>query len=117
MDNPLITQTDSEMLQIISTTPIADLTDYTPGLAVRETGGTIHIGFKKHGADGMNIYSRLQGTAEFKLVANAKRTPYVYTPAALAEGESQVYEFCATPTLANTEVGHRSAIVSFKFSK
>ncbi len=115
--NPLLMVSDAEQLQIISTTAIADLTDYTPDLAVRETGGTIHIGFKKYGADGMNIYGRLQGEAEFKLLANGKRTPYVFTPAALAEGASQVYEFCATPTLANTEVGHRSVIVSFKFSK
>ena len=114
--NPLLTATDQEGLQIVTTAPVTDVDGYKPMITGKQTGVVLHISFKKHGADGMNIYVRLKGEQAFKLAGHAKHAPYVYTPVPVADGTSQGYEFYAMPTLANVEVGLRSETLLVTFN-
>ncbi|MFT3934487.1 MAG: hypothetical protein QM726_12770 [Chitinophagaceae bacterium] len=114
--NPLLTEADAKALQIISTTPIADLTDYKPTLTGKETGGNLHLSFQKHGADGMNIYARMHGETNWVLLGNAKHSPYIDTRALAKPGVAEIREYCCMATLANTEVGLRSEVLAVKYS-
>ncbi|MFT3934519.1 MAG: hypothetical protein QM726_12930 [Chitinophagaceae bacterium] len=114
--SPFYTVEDGKLLQIISTTTYADLTDYKPDLTGKVSGGHVHLSFKRHGADGMNIYTRQQGETEWKLLGNAKMTPFI-DPRLLANANTaETREYYAIATLVNTEVGQRSDIISIKYA-
>ncbi len=114
--NPLLTEADEHTLQIVSTTSITDLTDYQPKLSGKNTGGNVHLSFQKRGADGMNVYGRLHGETAWKLLGNAKQSPFEDTRLLADASVPEFREYYIMPTLANTEVGQRSEVLSIKYT-
>ncbi|MFT3934412.1 MAG: hypothetical protein QM726_12395 [Chitinophagaceae bacterium] len=114
--NPLLTEADAHLLQIISTTAIADLTNYQPKLTGKQTGGTIHLSFQKHGAEAMNVYTRLHGETNWVLLGIATQSPYIDTRPLANPTVPEIREYYVMPILANKEVGQRSEVLTIKYT-
>lgn len=78
--------------------------------------GYVRIKFKKGQADGINLYSRLKGQAEWKFVARDTNSPYDdHTPLAVP-GAPEVREYQAFGVLNDEQIGVASDIVVVNFA-
>jgi hypothetical protein len=72
----------------------------------------VRIKFKKLGADGINLYSRLKGTTGWKFVSRDTNSPYDdHTPLTVA-GQSEAREYQAFGVLNDEQIGVGSDIVT-----
>lgn len=109
------TQAIGEDLDVIGEAEPFDPTTFQPKMTTTVFPGKVRIDFVKGPTDGVNIYCRLKGQANFKFVARDTNSPYEdYTPLAQA-GVAEVREYCARAVIEDQEIGQLCDIVSVTY--
>ncbi len=81
-------------LQIVATSSTFDPENYKPAITAEAFPGHIRIKGKKVGADGFNVYMRLKGQTDFKLIAsNRTRFPFDDDAALAQTGTPETREY------------------------
>jgi hypothetical protein len=89
---------------------------YQPHITAQVFSGYVRIKFKKLGADGIILNSRLKGTSGWKFVSRDTNSPYDdHTPLAVA-GQSEVREYQAFGLWGDDQIGQPSDIVTVAFA-
>lgn len=110
--NPAITDAITADLQIAGSTGAFDAEGYQASITAQAFSGYVRIKFKKLGADGINLYSRIKGQSAWKFVSRDTNSPYDdHTPAA-TPGTPEVREYQAFGVLNDEQIGQGSDIVS-----
>ena len=92
--------------------PVLDASNHQPELEARIFAGAVKLRLKKRGAPAVNLYVRLDGTSQWRLVSRATRSPYLdHTPVAVP-GQAETREYQALSVKDDQEIGQPSAIVS-----
>jgi hypothetical protein len=99
-------------LRIIGDEDTTDLSTLAPTLKVRLVGGQPEVSFDKRTSDGVRIYSKVEGEADFSFLAIDTRSPYVDTRPVANPGRSEKREYYAFYMLNDAQVGLKSAVVS-----
>jgi hypothetical protein len=103
-------------LQIVGGSTPFNPDTYQPQITAQAFSGYVNIKFKKLGADGIILNSRLKGTMGWKFISRDTNSPYAdYTALAVA-GQSEVREYQAFGVLADEQIGQASDIVSVTFA-
>jgi hypothetical protein len=104
---------DGDAMQIIGSADSFDSATYQPGLDAKTYVGYVRLTGRKLGADAMNLYVRMKGQSEWKLLV-ARRSKFPFdddSPLAVA-GTPEVREYRAIGVVSDDEVGQPSDIVS-----
>ena len=88
---------------------------HKPVLKVSIVGGKIVVGFKKNGADGVAVYSRLRGNQGWTRLGIDMTTPYYDTRPLAQPGVAETREYMARGIVDDEEIGVDSDIVSIVF--
>ncbi len=102
-----------EDLQVIGGAGEFDAEHYKPALGAEAHLGHVRLKARKAGASAMNLYTRLKGQAEWRLLI-ARRTKFPFdddSPLAVA-GAPETREYRAVGVVADEEIGQPSDIVS-----
>ena len=100
-------------LQIVATTATFDAENYKPAISAEVFPGYVRIKGKKLGADAFNLYMRLKGQTDFKLIAtNRTRFPFDDDSPLAQVGVPETREYRSMGVLADEEIGQPSDIVS-----
>jgi hypothetical protein len=103
-------------LQIVGSSTAFDAEGYKPQFTAQVFSGYVRIKFKKLGADGIILNSRLKGTTGWKFVSRDTNSPYDdHTPLAVA-GVAEAREYQAFGVLNDEQIGQPSDIVSVAFA-
>lgn len=103
-------------LGIITPGATLDPNNYKPTPKAAIFPGHVRITGKKLGASALNIYSRIQGSAQWKLIAASRtRFPYDDDAPLAAPGVPEVREYMAIGVVADNEIGQPSGIVSVTY--
>ena len=70
----------------------------------KERDGQIQINFNKLTSDGVNMYSKRDGDADFVFLARDTQTPYVDTRPLLVPGKPEIREYKAMFVLGDEEI-------------
>lgn len=110
------TEGDGRTLQVLTASGEFDPDSYKSPLTAASKPGRVELTAKKHGADAINLYSRIKGQAAFKLLA-AKRSrfPFDDTTPPVTPGQPEEREYQAIGVLGDDEIGQPSDIVSAIF--
>ena len=107
--HPAYTEAIGQDLQWISTTPALHRDSLKPTLRQRPSAEGIRLDWSKDGQDGVEVYRRPAGTAEWgRSLAFDSRSPYIDTEAGL----HGTYEYCVQLMKDDKPVGERSDIVT-----
>lgn len=102
-------------LRIVGGSGAFDPESYKPQITAEAFSGYVRIKFKKLGADGIILNSRIKGTMGWKFVSHDTNSPYDdHTPLAVA-GQAEVREYQAFGVLNDQQIGQPSDIVSVTF--
>ena len=104
-------------LGIIGTDTDFDPSTFKPVITVEPFGNLVTIKFTKKGVNGLNIYSRKKGQANFKLLSRATKSPFKFQPAVDETGKPIQWEFIAFGVIKDEEIGLPSDSVTFVFSQ
>lgn len=110
--NPAITDAMIAALQIDGSTSAFDAEGYKAVITAQTFAGYVRIKFKKMGADGINLYSRIKGQAAWKFVARDTNSPYDGHTPVTAPGTAEPREYQAFGVLSDEQIGQGSDIVS-----
>ena len=89
---------------------------YQAQITAQAFSGYVRFKFRKLGADGINLYTRIKGTTGWKFVSRDTNSPYDdHTPLAVA-GQSEVREYQAFGLLGDEQIGIASDIVTVTFA-
>jgi hypothetical protein len=102
-----------EDLQVIGGGDTFDAEAYKPTLSAEAFPGYVRVKGKKSGVQAMNLYVRLKGQPEWKLLV-ARRSKFPFdddSPLAVA-GTPETREYRAVGVVADEEIGQPSDIVS-----
>jgi hypothetical protein len=113
----LYTPAIGEDLAVVSSTPEFNPEDFKPGLSVSLFGGKIRIRFTKKEVDGINLYQRQKGSANWKLVSRLTKSPFDYHPVLAVENQPEHFEFRAFGVIKDKEIGLASAIAEIVFGE
>jgi hypothetical protein len=103
-------------LQINGTSTPFDPEGYKPQFTADVFSGYVRFKFKKLGADGIILYTRIKGTMGWKFLSRDTNSPYDdHTPLAVA-GQSEVREYQAFGLLNDEQIGQPSDIVTVTFA-
>ena len=91
------------------------MTNFIPVITVVQTGSRIRVNFKRRNMHALNIYGRLAGETEFKLLATVTKNPWFDVRGLLKAGFTEMREFYGVAVENNEEVGKPSAIVAIAF--
>ncbi len=109
------TEAIGDDLGIIGPESSFDPDTFKPTFKITVQPGTVKIEFTKSETDGVNIYCRLKGQANFKFVARDTNSPYEdHTPLAQA-GVAEVREYSMRGVINDAEIGQLSDIVSVTY--
>jgi hypothetical protein len=105
-------------LEIIASGMNFDPLNYQPEItSVESFPGYVRIKGKKLGADSVNVYARLKGEAEFKLIASRKsRFPFDDDRPLAVSGTPEVREYEIRGVLNDEEIGQPSARMSLAYA-
>ena len=109
---PGYTKAIGDMLRILGTSITLDPHTYKPKLAAEIKPGYILLTFVKAGVDGVNIYYRVKGTAEWKHLAYDTESPYMDAKPLASAGVPEVREYMAIGVISDVEFGGESDIIS-----
>ena len=112
---PGYTEAIGKDLQIIGSDDVSNFAGYKPALTAQVYPGHVTLSFQKLGAEGVNIYSRLKGTAAWTKLAFDSHSPYVDNRATATAGVAENREYMAMGVVNDEEVGQQSDIVSATF--
>lgn len=93
-----------------------DPNTYKPVITAKVAVNVIEIDFDKKGADGLNIYCRLRGTATWRKLAFDTHPPYVDTFPLANPAVPEVREYKGIGAVDDAEIGLESDIVSVTFA-
>ena len=82
-----------------------------PKLQVVTEAGQVKLKFTRRPLDGINVYMRRKGEAQWHLLARATRSPFVDPTAPLVPNTSEIREYRATGVRKDQEVGQPSDVV------
>ena len=83
-----------------------DLSSRQPDISGTDrTGGQVQIDFNKLTSDGVNLYSKRDGDADFVFLARDTATPYIDTRSLLTAGKPEIREYKAMFVLNDEEIG------------
>jgi hypothetical protein len=86
-----------------------DLSQAKPTLTATDKGaGQVVLDFVKSKSDGINIYGKREGEADFVFLARDTASPYVDSRPLAAPGKAEMRRYVAVYVLADEEVGLRS---------
>ena len=97
-----------QLLKIIGSDDSTDLTTAKPILTATPRAHGIELGFNKSKSDGVNIYSKRDGDADFVFLANDTIAPYVDNRPLLVAGKPEVRRYRAIYLLNDDEIGNYS---------
>lgn len=102
-------------LGIVGTQADFDAATYKATITVEIFGGFIRIKFTKRGADGINLYHRKKGTAEWLFLARDTKSPYDDHIVLETANQPEHWEYRAFGVLDDAEIGQPSDIVEVVF--
>lgn len=92
-----------------------DTENYQPVIKVASHPGYVRIIFKNKGVDGINIYKRRKGEADFIFLARDTKSPYDDKMTMPTPPNAEVYEYMAIGVINDVEIGLSSDIVAVSF--
>ncbi len=104
-----------EELGIVGDEHVFDPATYQTVLKLRMDGGTIRIDFTRIDVEGINIYTRLQGQANWNFLARDTSSPYHDTRPLSQAGVAETREYMAFGVVNDTQIGLQSAMVSIVY--
>ncbi|MEI7733732.1 MAG: hypothetical protein WCO56_29475 [Verrucomicrobiota bacterium] len=114
---PGFANSGSEAMLKLKGAPVAfEPATYKPLIKVTIEAGRIQIAFEKLGVDGLAIYMRLRGTANFKRIGVDTDSPYFDTGPLAQPGVPEVREYMARGLIGDDEIGLDSDIVSLTYA-
>lgn len=102
------TEAIGQALKIIGADDTTDLTTAKPDLAAVPLAHGIELSFTKSKSDGVNIYSKRDGEADFVFLARDTTAPYVDNRTLLVAGKPEVRRYKAVYILSDDEIGEFS---------
>ena len=83
-----------------------DLAAFPPIISGSDrTGGVVQIDFVKRTSDGVNLYSKRDGDADFVFLARDTATPYIDNRPLLVPGKPEIREYKAMFVVGDEEIG------------
>ncbi len=113
--NPAITSALLADLQIVGTSTVFNPDTFQPELTGEVVSDHVRIKFKKLGADGVNLYTRLRGQPAWTFLARDTNSPYDDHRPLTTAGVAETREYQAFGVLKDDQIGQPSAIVSVTF--
>ena len=101
-----------EDLGIEGATPVFVPDDYKTTLTAKVVVDGVKITFVKAEAEGVHLYSRINGTGAFTFLATDTHSPYIDTRPLLVAGTPEKREYYAIGLLHDAEIGLHSDTVS-----
>ncbi len=86
-----------------------------PGLKAKARVNDVELSFTKKGLDGVNVYARLKGAAQWTFLARDTHSPYNDSRPLTNAGVPETREYMCIGVIADEEVGEESDIVSVVF--
>ena len=95
--------------RIVGAEDSTDLGQAKPALTATDKGaGQVVLEFVKSKSDGINIYGKREGEADFTFLARDTASPYVDSRPLAVPGKAEVRRYAAVYVLADEEFGLRS---------
>lgn len=94
-----------QLLKIIGPDDTTDLATAKPDLTAIARAHGIELGFTKSKSDGVNIYGKRDGDADYVFLAHDTSAPYVDNRALLVAGKPEVRRYKAIYVLNDAEIG------------
>ena len=113
--SPSYTATIGEDMGVVGTGTSLDTATYKAQISGELFGGFIRIKFKKMGADGVNIYHRKKGDAQWQFLARDTKSPYDDHIVLANPAQPEHWEYRAYGVLDDAEIGQASDIVEMVF--
>jgi hypothetical protein len=102
-------------LGIIGSEVANDYSTFKPTINGESFPGYVRLSFLKEGTDGVNIYTRLKGFANFTFLARDTFSPYDDTRPLSTAGQAETREYMAIAVIDDEQVGQQSDIVTVVF--
>lgn len=102
------TEAIGQLLKIIGPDDTTDLTTSKPDLTATPKAHGIELSFTKGKSDGVKIYSKRDGDADFVFLANDTVAPYVDNRPLLVAGKPEVRRYKAIYVVNDDEIGNFS---------
>ena len=105
--HPAYTVALGNLLGIVGPDDGIDLSGRRPDITGNDPAGRdqVEIGFNKLISDGVNLYSKRDGDADFVFLARDTATPYIDTRSLLTAGKPEIREYKAMFVLNDEEIG------------
>ena len=110
------TEAIGKAMGIIGADTATDWNTYKPVISAETFPGHVTIRFTKKGAQGVNIYGRLNGEGEWTKLAFDGHSPYIDNRPGATPGQSENREYMAIGVVHDTEIGQMSDIISVVFA-
>jgi hypothetical protein len=112
--HPAYTESIGHDLGVIATPNIANVSSIKTILKAEALPGRVRISFTKKNFSGVNIYTRLNGSAQWSFLARDNNSPYD-DDRPLTNGVPEKREYMAIGVVGDEEVGQPSDIISVVF--
>lgn len=99
------TEAIGQLLKIIGSDDTTDLTTAKPDLTATPQAHGTELGFTKSKSDGVNLYSKRDGDADYVFLAHETSSPYVDNRALLVAGKPEVRRYKAIYVVGDEETG------------
>jgi hypothetical protein len=104
--HPAYTAALGNLLGIVGPEDTTDLSAVAPIISGTDrTGGVVQVDFVKLTSDGVNLYSKRDGDADFVFLARDTATPYIDNRPLLTAGKPEIREYKAMFVLNDEEIG------------
>src|ERR1051326_1058675 len=103
---PAYTAALGNLLGIVGPEDTTDLSAVAPIISGTDrTGGVVQVDFGQLTSDGVNLYSKRDGHADFVFLARDTATPYIDNRPLLTAGKPEIREYKAMFVLSDEEIG------------
>jgi hypothetical protein len=109
------TEVIGQALGVIGDSVSFDPESYKPVIKGEAFPGYVNLTYSKLGVDGLNFYSRIKGTADWKFIGFDIESPFHDTIALSVLGKPETREYSAIGILNDIEIGQRSDVVVITF--
>ena len=116
--HPAYTAALGNLLGIVGPEDTTDLSAVAPIISGSDrTGGVVQVDFVKLTSDGVNLYSKRDGDADFVFLARDTATPYIDNRPLLTAGKPEIREYKAMFVLSDEEIGifSHELVVNLRF--
>lgn len=99
-------------MKLAATVPAVDATAHPPELAARLVGHQVKLRIKKRGVAAVDVYMKLEGDREARVVARVTRSPYVDVTPVRVPGQAETREYHLLAVQHDQPIGQPSSTVS-----